>query len=415
MLDGLMAACESLGAVLSALDPALLSGSHCAETVEVLARLEKRSAAARSRLAVRAKECRAFKDRGFPDATSWLAQACGSSGGHARALLAVAVAVESCPATAEALAAGEVSLEQAAEIAKTAKAVPGSEEKMLLLASSMGLAGLREEGRRCRLEAEEAEKRHKRQRRERYLRHWVDDDGMTRGSFCLPPDVGLPLINRIDREADRLLRAHAKTLTDGTNDGGDDGDGDGGGELSREQATADALSALVLGDAGRRGSARADVVLVCDVEAFLRGHAHDKEVCHVIGGGPVPVSVVREAAVDGFIKAVLHNGVAITNVAHFGRYIKAELRTALGLGPPPLFPGVVCDVPGCDRRYGMEFDHVDPVANHGPTSYENLKARCKPHHREKTERDRQAGLLGPRVARPRRKRRPTARTRPPMT
>ena len=38
-------------------------------------------------------------------------------------------------------------------------------------------------------------------------------------------------------------------------------------------------------------------------------------------------------------------------------------------------------------------DHIDPVANQGPTSYENLAARCYPHHREKTDRDRAAGLL----------------------
>jgi hypothetical protein len=413
MLVELVNGCSSLSAALAELDPALLSGSECAEAVEVLARLEKRAAAARSRCAVRAKECRAFKERGFPDAMSWLAHACGSSSGEARASLSAAAAVVSWPATAEALAAGEVSLAQAAEISKTAKAVAGSEETMLNLASSLGLAGLREEGRRRRWEAEAGDKRHRRQRQERYVRHWVDDYGMTRGSFCLPPEVGVPLVNRIDRETDRRLRAQSKTLLADAPDGGGD-DGEDGGGLSREQAAANALAGLVLGAVGRRRSVRADVVLVCDIEAFLRGHTHGEEVCQVIGGGPVPVSVAREAAKNAFIKAVLYRGAEISTVAHFGRYINAELRTALGLGPPPLFPGVVCDVPGCDRRYGMEFDHLDPVANGGPTSYENLKARCKPHHREKTERDRLAGLLGPRLAAGRRKRRPTARRRPPV-
>ena len=84
----------------------------------------------------------------------------------------------------------------------------------------------------------------------------------------------------------------------------------------------------------------------------------------------------------------------IHTVAHFGRHIPAELRTALELGPPPGFDGVECVEEGCGRRYGLEWDHVDPVANGGPTSYDNLKARCWPHHRAKTERDRQAGLSG---------------------
>jgi hypothetical protein len=40
------------------------------------------------------------------------------------------------------------------------------------------------------------------------------------------------------------------------------------------------------------------------------------------------------------------------------------------------------------------------VANHGPTQLSNLAARCYKDHLEKTERDRRAGLLGPRVRPP---------------
>jgi hypothetical protein len=47
------------------------------------------------------------------------------------------------------------------------------------------------------------------------------------------------------------------------------------------------------------------------------------------------------------------------------------------------------------RRWGLEYDHVNPVANSGPTEYTNLEARCWPDHQAKTERDRAAGLLGP--------------------
>jgi hypothetical protein len=56
---------------------------------------------------------------------------------------------------------------------------------------------------------------------------------------------------------------------------------------------------------------------------------------------------------------------------------------------------VSCAEPGCNRRYGLEWDHVDPVAHNGKTSYDNLQPRCKPHHWEKTEQDRQAGLFEP--------------------
>ncbi|MFP5377490.1 MAG: HNH endonuclease [Acidimicrobiia bacterium] len=126
-----------------------------------------------------------------------------------------------------------------------------------------------------------------------------------------------------------------------------------------------------------------------------RGHAHPGEACHVVGGGPVPVSAVTEELEgDAFVKAVTHDGVRIDTVAHLGRAIPAHLRTALELGPPPSFDGAACAEAGCGRRFGLEWDHVDPVANGGPTSYANLQARCRPCHGAKTERDRAAGLVG---------------------
>jgi 5-methylcytosine-specific restriction endonuclease McrA len=69
------------------------------------------------------------------------------------------------------------------------------------------------------------------------------------------------------------------------------------------------------------------------------------------------------------------------------------LRTALELGGPPDFNGNVCAAPGCDRRYHLQRDHIDPVANDGPTSYANNQMLCPPDHRIKTEHDRKAGLL----------------------
>jgi hypothetical protein len=145
---------------------------------------------------------------------------------------------------------------------------------------------------------------------------------------------------------------------------------------------------------GRGRAGRADVVYVCDLRAAARGHTHGDELCHVIGGGPVPVDVVRAAAVDAFVKVVVRDGTKVDTIVHYGRHIPALLRTVLELGDPERLDGAVCVEAGCDRRHDLEWDHDDPVANHGVTSYENLNARCKPDHWAKTERDRKAGKLG---------------------
>ena len=128
-----------------------------------------------------------------------------------------------------------------------------------------------------------------------------------------------------------------------------------------------------------RGKARtADLVIVQDLRAYRRGHAHPGELSHIIGGGPIPVRVARELAKDAFLKVVLHDGVNIHTVVHFGRRRPAELNTALELGGPPDFDGVTCSEVGCDRKYGLQWDHIDPVANDGPTSVENLQPLCWP-------------------------------------
>ena len=59
------------------------------------------------------------------------------------------------------------------------------------------------------------------------------------------------------------------------------------------------------------------------------------------------------------------DGTQVQTVAHCGRNIPARVLTALELGFPPEFDGAVCSEEGCDRRYDLEWDHDDPVANRG--------------------------------------------------
>ena len=49
----------------------------------------------------------------------------------------------------------------------------------------------------------------------------------------------------------------------------------------------------------------------------------------------------------------------------------------------------------CGKQHKLQIDHINPVANGGPTEFANLNPRVPREHADKTERDRRAGLLGP--------------------
>jgi hypothetical protein len=299
--------------------------------------------------------------------------------GEAKAALETARALRDMPATRAAATAGEVSWAQATELARTEAECPGSEADLLAVARNGSLTTLKERATHTRLGAIDPEDLHRRQHQARTFRYWRTRLGMVGFAGELPPEVGLLIVNRLDAETDRRCRQAKR----------------GGAREGRDAHAADALVGLVSGS-GRGKAQRADLVIVCDLRAYRRGHAHPGEPVHLVGGGPIPVSLVRELERDPFLKAVLHDGADLRVVKHFGRHIPAEVRTALELGRPPDFDGLRCSAPGCDRRHHIEKDHKNPFANGGPTDYFNSQGLCWPHHDEKTTRDRQAGLIGPR-------------------
>jgi hypothetical protein len=375
---GIRLLAEQFRAALVEVEAGRYPVADCAEIAEELARCEKACAAARVLFAARAAECGEHRKRGFADAHDWMARSTGSSRGEARSALATMSTAAACPEIQDALVAGEVSLAQAGEIVS----VPGHEAELLELARTSGLGAVQDAARRRRLEGIDPDELHATRRAAREVVHRRDRLGMVCFRGALPPEVGLPFVNRLDAETDRVWRAARRSGTD----------------VTREQCAADAFVHLVEAKGKGRGRST-DLVLVQDLNAYRRGHAHPGEVSHIVGGGPIPVSVARALSKDSFVKVVLHDGVRIHSVAHLGRHRPAELETALQLGAPPRFDGVTCAELGCDRRYGLQWDHQDPVANGGVTSLDNLQPLCLPHHWEKTRRDREAGLLGNRKER----------------
>ncbi len=455
-------------------DPDVLSASACATLVDELSRTEKACAFARSRAAGRVLAAGLHAEEGCSDPAEWLGQRAGISTSEARAAIRTAESVQELAATATALASGEVSLGQAAEIARAAKELPAdqagdAEQKLLDLARRGSLDRVRDEARKLRLAAVSAEELYGRQRAARSVSTWTDGLGMGCGRWALTPEQGTVLRNRLQAETDRLHRAarsngstdtlaqhaadafalllnlpitqpaaHTPSLTEGLSptdrllpaDGlspadrrspgeqpspGDhqsptDGLPPAGGVPAEDLPPGDGLSPSVAADGGgvlfpaglaaraAKLRPRTELVIVCDINAYRRGHTHDGEVCHILGDGPIPVDVAKKLTEDAFLKAVLHDGLNIHTVMHCTRYRRAQLQTALDLGPPPEFAGAVCAC--CGRRDHLQWDHVDPVANDGPTSMANLAPRCWSSHQDKTRRDHAAGLLGPNAPNP---------------
>jgi len=387
--EGLVYMVRVLRAALVSFDPGVYSGEECALLVEELAALEKVSMPARARAATRAGEAGAHRERGFADVSDWLARASGSSTSSAKAALDTAAALEQLPEVKAAVETGELSLAQARELVTVEAACPGSATDLLDVAKGQSLKTLKDEARDRRVRAIDPEELHRRQHEAQTFRHWRTSLGMVAFAGELPPEFGIPIANRLDAETDRLWRQNK---------------GEASGELLAEAGRLQALprrAALAaqafvrLVETGGKGKARAaDLVIVCDLDAYRRGHALNGETCHIVGGGPIPVSLAQELGRDAFLKAVLHDGTSIHTIAHFGRKSSAVLRTALTLGAPPRFNGIKCSVPGCDRRYYLEQDHIDPVANGGITALANMRPLCWLHHVMKTEQDRKAGRLG---------------------
>lgn len=356
------------------------AASDCVRLAEELATTEKACAAARLLVSARAVGSGAHREGGCRDGAEWMARQVGSSRQSARRALATAGALEALAATREAFVAGELSLEQAGEIARLPEIArsPELEGELLALARTNELRSLRERSRELCAALVDREELHARQRRARHFRHFRDGLGMVCFSGALCPTEGVGFLHRLELAAARARRAARR---------------DGGALESFEAYAADELVALSSSSGGAPPPGRAELVIVCDLRAWRRGHPHEGEPCHLLEGGPLSVPLATELAQDAFVKAVTHDGVFIQQVKHFGRHLPAELRTALDLGPVPAFSGAACA--RCGRRFGLEYDHVEPFANKGPTSYENLQALCWSHHRDKTEEDRQRGLLGP--------------------
>jgi len=343
------------------LSPGRCSNAEAREMLGRYAELEKLAGYGKAALAAR------LKDPGG------LARASGTSLGKAREALKTAEAAEKTPELAEALRAGELSLDQASEIARTEQVAPGSAGPLLRrVRGGAPVHVLREDARRRRLAAQNRQDLARRQHEGRFLRHGITDNGNIRLEAELEPHIGTPLLSRLQAEAKKLSREAKRAEP-------------------FERYLADALPEVASGG-GKPG--RTELVVLVSQGVANRGwtDVQDDEHCKIPGIGPIAPGIAKKIAEgDAFLTGLFFDGEDLRNIRRWGRHIPAEIMTALNLGDPPELEGRRCV--DCGNRFFLQIDHDMPRASGGETAHDNLKDRCDPCHDTKTQQDRQAGLL----------------------
>ncbi len=138
--------------------------------------------------------------------------------------------------------------------------------------------------------------------------------------------------------------------------------------------------ARTIGAVPKAGNPGFTTHIMIDHETLERGEALRGETCEIPGVGPVSAEWVQELLGEAFVTAIIKNGKDITTVAHIGRHIPAELRTAM------IARGRECSIEGCHCRDYLELDHCEiDFGKDGPTAFWNLDWLCSVHHRRKTQ------------------------------
>jgi hypothetical protein len=351
------------------LEPELLSAPVARKLLAAYARAEKLAAFGVAALS-----------RKLADATE-LARVTGTSMGKAKGVVTTGKVLATSPELSGALQHGDISLDQAGEIAAAEDSAPGAAAELVAVAQEEPFHVLRDKARKTKLEAEQHRDLAARQHAARSGHSYSDELGMVHIHLALEPHVGTPIVARAEAAAARV----AKKAPAGSRNGSKE---------PFERHLADAYASLLSGSGKGRGR-RPELVVLVSHEVARRGWSdvHDGEVCKIPGVGPVSPEVAKEIAKDAFLSGVFYDGKDLRQFVRWTRNIPIEVLVALELGEPPSFDGVCCV--DCGNRFRTEFDHVTPRSSHGPTSKPNLKPRCWSCHQAKTKRDRRAGKLSP--------------------
>lgn len=325
--DGLIRVSDALNRHIAAAQVALL---------RVIAELDRRSA---------------WRDSGARDLAHWLSIRYGMSWWKADRWIRAAAALETLPATADALETGVLGIDKAVEVCRFA--TPETEDELIGWASDATCATIR---RRADLEVRAALEETTEFERDRSLRYWYEDGGRRFGLEArMPSAQGAIVAKALERVVDQIpaMPAH----TDG---------------VVIEARRADALLALCSQRIAADADADRATVVVHASIAALSGR-RNAETEH---GAVMPPEALQRLACDARIQVVPEN----------------EAGDAIALGRAKREPSASmmrqlrhrdrgCRFPGCGSTAFANAHHIVWWSRGGATDLDNLLLICGFHHR----------------------------------
>jgi hypothetical protein len=351
---------RSLDAFLRDLSVEAFTADEAVALIRAASAVERKAAAIKTLLAAHAVSGAGWAGEGHRSAEAWLASETGVGYGEAAGTLQASEKLAELPLVAAAVRAGELSGPQTREVA--AAATPENSGRLLDVARAGNVDQLRKACGREKASArsnDDERARHAKAHRERFYKSWIDHEGAWRFEGKGTAMDGAMFDAHVAAEADQVFK---QAWAEGRRE-------------SQAAYRFDALMNMARnGGGGDSAKAPKPPTVVIRVDASRL--AGEDGVCET-SKGPVPVDEAIGAILAGaFTKVVLRDGVDITKVAHVGRHIPAELKTAVMERD-----GFCCVRPGCGATQRLEIHHykVD-YAKGGVTSYWNLGTLCRHDH-----------------------------------
>lgn len=323
--------------------------------------------------------------RGALSCAAWLADLCDIEIGTARTQVRVARALVEFPTLNAAMASGSISYAKARTLA--AHLTADNAEALLAIAATTPAGDLGTAIAAWSLRNEDQDVIDERQHQQRSMSWRVEPDGMVTFTIKLPPEQAAPLQAMIDAET---MRHVPEPVDHGGLEDGSDASADAcrrtaGHDLdsgipvapSLAQQRADALCRIIEHGGNpthasqtSRGTPATEIVVHVDAEGNT-----------LADGTPLSDNAVTRMLPEAFISLLLHDNAR--------RPIDASPRRR---APTRRQRRVIdarqdeCAQPGCHARTFLQYDHVVPFPQGGPTILDNLQRLCGPHNRAKDPR-----------------------------